>query len=78
MCAGFGYKGRVGIHELMLNNEDITKAINGGAETAVLKSIAMETGMETLHQDSMLKVKEHITSMLEAISSVPPDTRSST
>lgn len=72
-CGGSGYKGRVGIHELMRNNEELTKAINTGAETAILKRIAMQTGMKTLHQDSMLKVSEGTSTILEALANVPPD-----
>ncbi|MGJ3243527.1 MAG: ATPase, T2SS/T4P/T4SS family [Opitutales bacterium] len=72
-CTGTGMKGRVGIHELMQNSEDLTKAINQGSETATLKRIAMKDGMKTLHQDSLLKVKEGITTILEAVSNVPPD-----
>jgi len=67
------YKGRVGSHELMTNSEDLTKAINAGKETAELKLIAMRTGMKSLHQDSMLKVKEGVSTMVEALSHVPPD-----
>ena len=72
-CGGNGYKGRVGIHELMTNNEELTKAINDGAETDVIKRIAMRTGMKTLHQDTMLKVREGVTTVLEALANVPPD-----
>lgn len=72
-CGGVGYKGRVGIHELMQNNEDIIKAINERAETATIKRIAMRTGMRTLHQDSMYKVQEGVTTMMEAIANIPPD-----
>jgi type IV pilus assembly protein PilB len=72
-CGGLGYKGRVGIHELMATSEDLIKAINGSEEAAVLKRIAMRNGMMTLHQDSMLKVKEGLTTMEEAIATVPPD-----
>ncbi len=72
-CGGVGYKGRTGIHELMTNNEELTKGINIKAETAVLKRIAMRTDMKTLHQDSMLKVKEGMSTMVEALSNVPPD-----
>jgi type IV pilus assembly protein PilB len=72
-CGGVGYKGRVGIHELMQNNEDIIKAINEKAETATIKRIAMRTGMRTLHQDSMYKVQEGVTTMVEAIANIPPD-----
>ncbi len=72
-CGGVGYKGRVGIHELMQNNEDIIKAINDRSETATIKRIAMRTGMRTLHQDSMYKVQEGVTTMVEAIANIPPD-----
>jgi type IV pilus assembly protein PilB len=72
-CAGLGYKGRVGIHELMLNSEELTEAINKEVEVATLKRIAMKTGMKTLHQDSMLKVKQGVTTIEEALSNVPPD-----
>lgn len=72
-CGGNGYKGRVGIHELMRNNEELTKAINEGADTDVIKRIAMRTGMKTLHQDTMLKVKDGVTTVLESLSNVPPD-----
>ena len=68
-----GYKGRVGVHELMVVTEELVKGINEGFETAVLKKIAMKTGMKTLHQDCMLKVKEGVTTMEEALATVPPD-----
>jgi type IV pilus assembly protein PilB len=73
MCNGTGYKGRVGIHELMVNNEELTEGINKEVEVAVLKRIAMKNGMKTLHQDSMLKVKMGLTTIEEALSNVPPD-----
>ncbi len=72
-CGGKGMKGRVGIHELMRNNEHLTKAINSASTTADLKAIAMATGMKTLHQDSLLKVIEHVSTILEGLSTVPPD-----
>jgi len=67
------YKGRVGIHELMANSDALTKGINARAETSVLKTIAVKDGMKTLHQDSMLKVKEGLSTMMEALATVPPD-----
>ncbi len=72
-CGGSGYKGRVGIHELMVSNEELVDAINKEMEAAELKKIAMRGGMKTLHQDSLLKVKEGLTSIEEAIANVPPD-----
>jgi type IV pilus assembly protein PilB len=73
ICGSNGFKGRVGIHELMINNEELTMGINKEIETAEIKRIAMRGGMKTLHQDSMLKVKLGITTIEEALSNVPPD-----
>jgi type IV pilus assembly protein PilB len=73
VCNGQGYKGRLGIHELMVNCEELTEAINKDAEIGQLKRIAMKTGMKTLHQDSMLKVKLGLTTVEEALSNVQPD-----
>jgi type IV pilus assembly protein PilB len=72
-CGGNGYKGRVGIHELMATSEELVAAINAESEAVVLKRIAMRNGMKTLHQDSMLKVQEGLTTMQEALGCVPPD-----
>jgi type IV pilus assembly protein PilB len=72
-CNRTGYKGRVGIHELMATSEGLVEAINKEAETSTLKRIAMMNGMFTLHQDSMKKVKAGLSTMEEAIGTVPPD-----
>jgi len=72
-CSHTGYKGRVGIHELMVINEELVDGINKGLESSELKRIAMRNGMKTLHQDSMIKVKEGMSTFEEALSTVPPD-----
>lgn len=72
-CGSIGMKGRVGIHELMTNSDELTAAINAGKETVELKRIAMAGGMKTLHQDAMLKVQEGTSTILEAVATVPPD-----
>ena len=72
-CGNSGYKGRVGIHELMTSNEELVSAINKELEATELKRIAMRNGMKTLHQDSLLKVKEGLSTLEEAIATVPPD-----
>jgi type IV pilus assembly protein PilB len=72
-CNNSGYKGRIGIHELMVTNDELIEAINKRTETSELKRIAMRGGMKTLHQDSMLKVKDGLTTMEEAIATVPAD-----
>jgi type IV pilus assembly protein PilB len=72
-CNNTGYKGRVGIHELLVNNEELVEGINKGVETAELKRIGVKGGMKTLHQDSLLKVKDGLSSLAEALSIVPQD-----
>jgi len=72
-CSNIGMKGRVGIHELMTNSPELTEAINSGLDAAHLKKIAMETGMKTLHQYAVLKVQGGISTLMEAVSTVPPD-----
>ncbi len=72
-CGGIGYKGRVGIHELMPTSDELIKGINSEYDTAKIKRIAVRNSMRTLHQDSMLKVREGITTIEEAIAGVPPD-----
>ncbi|MFI5356566.1 MAG: GspE/PulE family protein [Opitutales bacterium] len=72
-CGGSGYKGRVGVHELMVTNDELISGINKGLETAELKRIAQRAGMKTLHQDSLLKVRDGLTSIEEAIATVSPD-----
>jgi type IV pilus assembly protein PilB len=57
----------------MPTSKELIEGINGQVETAVIKQIAMRNNMKTLHQDSMLKVQEGITTMEESISTVPPD-----
>ena len=72
-CGGNGYKGRVGIHELMVTDDALVVGINKQLETSELKKIAVRGGMMTLHQDSMIKVREGISTIEEALSTVPPD-----
>lgn len=72
-CNGVGYKGRVGIHELMAISEALVEGINKEVETAELKRIAMFNGMSTLHQDSMKKARSGLSTIQEALTNCPPD-----
>ncbi len=71
-CERTGMKGRIGIHELLSTSEELVDAINHGRETAEIKKIAVAKGMRTLHQDSIMKVREGFTSMEEAIAHRAP------
>ncbi|MDX8386579.1 MAG: ATPase, T2SS/T4P/T4SS family [Gallionella sp.] len=62
-CTGTGYRGRVGLHELLLGSDALKKAIQEHARVAQLLAIALEEGMRTLKQDGMQKVLQGITDM---------------
>ncbi len=62
-CGGSGYKGRVGLHELMVGTDGAKKLIQEHARVAQLMAQALEDGMRTLKQDGMEKVLQGITDM---------------
>jgi len=62
-CGGTGYKGRVGLHELMVGSDAVKKLIQEHARVAQLLAQALEDGMRTLKQDGMEKVLQGITDM---------------
>ncbi|MFH1023749.1 MAG: ATPase, T2SS/T4P/T4SS family [Planctomycetota bacterium] len=72
-CNGAGYKGRVGTHEILTPNDEIRALINKKAPSEIIKDASVRAGMKTLHQDSLLKVKEGITSIEEALANVRAD-----
>jgi type II secretory ATPase GspE/PulE/Tfp pilus assembly ATPase PilB-like protein len=55
-CAGSGYRGRIGFHELLSNDEYIKEFIKENSTTEKIKRAARENGMYTLKQDGIIKV----------------------
>ena len=64
-CNGSGYKGRSGIFELLLLNDEFRNAINRNADSSELQAIAVKHGMITLREDGAAKVKAGITTQEE-------------
>jgi type II secretory ATPase GspE/PulE/Tfp pilus assembly ATPase PilB-like protein len=61
-CDQTGYKGRIGIHELLLNSPEIRKlAIDRQESIETLRKVAMNQGMLTLYQDGILKAFQGLT-----------------
>jgi len=54
-CKNSGYKGRLGIHELLVNNDKIRMAIQQKAPVGEIRDLALEAGMQTLLQDGLQK-----------------------
>ncbi len=66
-CFDTGYRGRVGIYELMEMNEDIREMIYRRESAGVIKAKAMEYGMQTLRMDGARKVMEGLTTVAEVL-----------
>ncbi|MEL6495109.1 MAG: GspE/PulE family protein [Cyanobacteria bacterium J06623_7] len=64
-CSGVGYKGRVGVYEVMRNSEKLQALINEGANTDRIKETAVEEGMITILAYSLNLVKEGHTTLEE-------------
>ncbi|MCD6561182.1 MAG: Flp pilus assembly complex ATPase component TadA [Deltaproteobacteria bacterium] len=64
-CSGTGYKGRLGVHELMEGTAEIKKMIKKQANTEIIFKQAMKESMSTLKQDGILKVFQGITDISE-------------
>jgi type II secretory ATPase GspE/PulE/Tfp pilus assembly ATPase PilB-like protein len=64
-CSGTGYRGRMGIHELMEGTRSIKKLIKQAAPTEDLFQKAIDEGMSTLKQDGIMKVLQGHTDLPE-------------
>jgi type II secretory ATPase GspE/PulE/Tfp pilus assembly ATPase PilB-like protein len=60
-CNQTGYKGRIGLHELLIASDDIKKLIQERARVAEIFSAAVEGGMRTLKMDGMEKIMMGLT-----------------
>jgi type IV pilus assembly protein PilB len=64
-CNGSGYKGRIGVYEVMQNSERLQQLINQGATTDRIKEAAVDEGMMTLLAYSLNLVREGYTTLEE-------------
>lgn len=64
-CNNIGYKGRVGIFEILVVNHDIRRLVSKGASEMELMESAKAQGMKTLFEDGMMKVMKGITTLDE-------------
>ena len=62
-CGGSGYKGRVGLHELLVADDGVKKLIQERARVAELFAAAVEGGMRTLKMDGMEKIMMGLTDL---------------
>ena len=64
-CKGSGYKGRIGVYEVLRMNEELATAVSSGASTDVIRQLALEAGMVTLLGYSLDLVRQGQTTLEE-------------
>ena len=66
-CNSTGYKGRIGIHELVVTNDEIKKMVAKRESVEDLRNAAIKAGMRTLLQDGIRKVIEGRTDLKQIL-----------
>ncbi len=66
-CSNSGYRGRTGIFEILVNDDNIKSLLLKEASASELRAQAIKDGMVTLVKDGMKKVKKNITTPAEVM-----------
>jgi len=66
-CRNTGFNGRLGVHEVLVVEDQFRDAVVRGASIAELRKIAVEAGMISLRHDGFRKVREGLTTLEEVI-----------
>ncbi len=73
LCRGKGYKGRMGIFEIFIVDDEVRHMVNNNASTIALRQRARELGMRTLREDGVRKVLAGMTTAEEVITTTMTD-----
>ena len=66
-CGGSGYRGRIGLYELLVMSDTIRHHIASGADANVIRDQAISEGMKTLRQDALEKLGAGLTTPEEVV-----------
>ena len=66
-CNGTGYRGRMGIYEIMTLNDEIRDLIMNNASTNIIRSAARKQGMKLLRQNGLLAIYDGLTTIEEVV-----------
>jgi general secretion pathway protein E len=66
-CVNTGYLGRVGIHELLLMDDEIRSLVMKSVDASTIKKAAMARGMMTLREDGVQKALRGMTTLEEVL-----------
>jgi type II secretory ATPase GspE/PulE/Tfp pilus assembly ATPase PilB-like protein len=73
-CFDTGYRGRIGIYELMIINEELREMIYRKESAGAIKKKAINLGLQTLRMDGARKVAQGVTSIAEVLRVTQADT----
>ncbi len=68
-CRGSGYKGRLGIHELLIMDEEIRRLLLTEIAAGPIRDLAVKRGMRLLFADGLIKVAQGLSTVEELLSS---------
>ncbi|HEY0593387.1 MAG TPA: ATPase, T2SS/T4P/T4SS family, partial [Thermoanaerobaculia bacterium] len=66
-CNNTGYKGRVGLVEVMAIDDDLREMVLSGASAIEIRRKAMDNGMITLRRSGLIKIKDGVTTIEEVV-----------
>lgn len=66
-CFNSGYRGRIGVYELMIMSDEIARLCNNRRSANEIQDVAIREGMATLRQDGFMKARKGITSLEEVL-----------
>jgi type IV pilus assembly protein PilB len=69
-CGGSGYRGRLGLYELMVVTDDLKDAILRRASTTEISELAQREGMVRLREDGLIKAAQGMTTIEEVLRTV--------
>ena len=70
VCLGTGYKGRVGVYEVLVINEELRHLVAEGADTMAIRDAAIRNGMKSLKDYCLILLKEGLTTVDEVLRTV--------
>ncbi len=66
-CGQTGYRGRIGLYELLIMSDSIRHHIASGADANIIRDEAVKEGMKTLRQDGLEKLADGLTTPEEVV-----------
>jgi general secretion pathway protein E len=66
-CGGTGYRGRIGLYELLMVSDDVRHLITSGADANAIRRQAQAEGMKTLREDALDKLRLGLTTPEEVV-----------